>query len=676
LAKIFLLLLITTINCLSYESKKSENFWAFQPVKETKYKTIDDIINKKLIDKKLIKSKQSDEYTIIRRIYYDLIGLPPSIEEIKEYINSKEENKYEKLVENLLSRKEFGEKWATHWFDIARYADSTGKDQNITYPYAWKYRDYVISSINKDKPYNKFIIEQIAGDLLNYNSKLEYEEQNIATGFLAIGTKSVNQNIKEYNANNIDEQIDITTRGFLGLTLACSRCHDHKSDNFSQKDYYSIYGVFANSQILDGVIRGNNNVGYQGKFAYIDKSENNLYEENCWDEIQEYKNLLMKIYELDNYNKKPNENDLKLIEKEKEKTMEELHKLKYLEEIFDLDNILKNIEPIMSMSDKNKFSEIKIHIRGNVNDLGEIAERKIPDMFSDKFSYKLNNTFSSGRLEFSNWIADKKNPLTYRVYVNRIWNVLFGKGIVNSYDNFGLMSEEPSNIELIDYLNNKFIKYNFSTKLLIKEIVQSESYKRSSQYVNKSYEIDPDNRFFWRMNKKRLNAELIRDSILYVNEILDKNSKDHKELLTNDRKRAVRKDLDSEIKNAKYRSVYLPTLRDNDIDILKTFDKPDNNLLIAKRSVTTVPTQSLFFMNNEWFMEICKKGSEQLIKEKEIDDIFLNDIYLKVFSRNIKDNELKVFKNYIISNSNIKNEDLLSYILKTLMSTEEFINIK
>ena len=242
------------------ELRQARNFWAFKKVTKppvAKYDDgteIDAILNLEIEKHKLKPVEIADDYTIVRRLYFDLIGLPPSIEQIKGYTDDTSEDKYERLVDSLLQDEGFGEKWGRHWLDVARFAESSGQDRNLISPYAWRYRDYVIDSFNNDKPYDQFIKEQIAGDLLPHKSYEEYNNNRIATGFLTIGTKNIQAQIKQFEADRNDDQIDAITRGFLGMTLSCARCHDHKFDPFSQQDYYGVAGVFNNTENMDGLV--------------------------------------------------------------------------------------------------------------------------------------------------------------------------------------------------------------------------------------------------------------------------------------------------------------------------------------------------------------------------------------------------------------------------------------
>lgn len=645
------------------ELRQARQFWSFKKVKRpsvAKYDgdVIDGIINDELQKQNLAPVGNADEYTLIRRLYYDLIGLPPSVEQLNGYINSSEENKYERLVDSLLEDRGYGEKWARHWLDIARYGESTGQDRNLVSPYAWKYRDYVIDSFNNDKPYDQFIKEQIAGDLLPHKNYQEYNNHLTATGFLTVGTKNLGANPRQYMADTADDQIDAITRGFLGMTLSCARCHDHKFDPFSQEDYYGVAGLFSNTENLDGVYRGNNNTGYLGDYGFlVNEHTEDLYKKRKvkeWMLLSQIWNLEKQIESIKTWNKRATEEQLQRELNKRNKALAEAKKnlpeeyLQYLE----------YLEPVMSVRDRQKMQEIKLAIRGEVNNLGDEVPRRLPEIFSDRPDLAFENT--SGRLQLANWIAHKTNPLTYRVYVNRIWRHLIGKGIIDSFDNFGILGGEPNNIKLLNYLSDKFTVNRLSTKRLIKTIVMSDVYKRSSNYDDHNFDIDPDNIFFWRANERRLEAEQIRDTLLFVFGKLTGSETNASDLQT-DIKR-ISKDLNKHIQQHTGRSIYLPSLRDRKEELLDIFDRPDNSLMAAERSTTTVSTQALYLMNNPIIINMCKAEAE---KTKDI-----RQIYKKFLSREPLDAEVSKINKFINDGGTI------AELIQTVLCTGEFRNVK
>ena len=627
----------------------AKKFWSFRPISDAGNNSIDKIIDIKLKQESLTQAPIADDYTHIRRLYVDLLGVLPKPIEITSYVNNTDENKYEKLVDKLLSDFRFGQKWARHWLDIARYADSTGKDQNIAYPYAWRYRDYVINAFNNDKPYDIFIQEQLCGDLLPNKNYAEYNNHLTATGFLSIGTKNLNVGDKQYKADVIDEQIDIITRGFLGITLSCARCHDHKFDPFSQQDYYRIYAILDNVKTLDGVNRGNNNTGYQGEFGFaLNDIGKSLYKDNNYDKwklICDINNLHQRIKSMYQHSIGLNENDKKNAQTEIDKLLKELNdKYNNLDEATHT-MILKTIinhEPIMCVAESAKITPTtKLQVRGEINNLGEEVSRGLPEIFANKNKKQdPSNSQQSGRLEFANWIIDNDNPLTYRVHVNRVWNILLGHGILDSFDNFGTLAGDPSNQKLLDFLAKDFIKHKKSNKYLIKSIVTSNAYKRSNNYDESNYHKDPDNIYFWRMNEKRISAENIRDIILDINNKLLYHEDNNLFLLTLDKQR-INGTINKVIDGRLTRTIFLPMPRDFEIEMLDLFDRPDNNLMASNRAITTVPTQALYLMNNSGIMAHCIDSAKQMIydlKDKTVKDK-VNYLYLQYLSRNVTDSE-------------------------------------
>jgi hypothetical protein len=330
----------------------------------------------------------------------------------------------------------------------------------------------------------------------------------------------------------------------------------------------------------------------------------------------------------------------------------------------------------MCVKENPKPTNAKVMVRGNVNELGEEVPRSIPELFAiNKTPYNPNNPNMSGRLELAHWIADKSNPLTYRVYINRVWKTLFGQGIIDSFDNFGSLGGEPTNGKIMDYLVIKFIQKKFSTKILLKEILMSSTYQMSAKHNADNYEKDPDNLYLWRMNEKRLEAETIRDSLLYIAGELDSSSKKAQDFILNSDKRRIDGKVNRELSLAKYRSIYLPVPRDFDIEILDIFDRPDNNLLSANRSVTTVPTQALYLMNNDQILNHCNTVAKQLeVSHKDkTDEDKIQYLYLKYLCRKPIDKEIQLFKKYI---ENSDKNKVYQDIIHILILTGEFREIK
>ncbi len=339
----------------------------------------------------------------------------------------------------------------------------------------------------------------------------------------------------------------------------------------------------------------------------------------------------------------------------------------------------------MGVKDKDKMSEVKLAIRGEVNNLGEEVPRRLPEIFSDRPFLNFDNT--SGRLEFAAWIADRTNPLTYRVHVNRVWRHLFGAGILDSFDNFGMLGGEPSNLKLMNFLSNKFVVGRMSNKRLIKTIVMSDAYKRSSKYNAENFKIDPDNKHFWRMNERRLEAEQIRDALLFVSGNLEDSHKNISDFQTDIRRPS--KELTKYIYSTKSRSVYIPSLRDNKIELLDIFDRPDNSLLNAERSVTTVSTQALYLMNNPIIIKMCEQEAEKMmVKVKEYEKVVrdnstkpkimyvyaVDDIFKTYLGRSPTEEESVKAVAFVCNNKDYQKN--LAKFIQIIICTGEFRNVK
>ena len=673
------------------ELRQARDFWAFKKVTKPHVKVyensteIDSLLLQEMEKNNLKPVEEADDYTLARRLHFDLIGLPPSIKQLNDYAHATSTDKYERLVDALLEDEGFGEKWGRHWLDVARFGESSGQDRNLVSPYAWRYRDWVINSFNEDKPYDEFLTEQIAGDLLPHKDYEEYNENRIATGYLTIGTKNIQAQTKQFEADRNDDQIDAITRGFLGMTLSCARCHDHKFDAFSQQDYYGVAGLFHNTENLDGLYRGNNNTGYLGDYDFlVTKETEELYKKRKvdeWNLLCDIKNLETQIESIKTWNKRATQEQLDRELGKKQKALKEA------KDKLDADYLkyLEHLQPIMGVKDKEKMSEVKLAIRGEVNNLGEEVPRRLPEIFSDRPFLNFDNT--SGRLEFAAWIANRSNPLTYRVHVNRVWRHLFGTGILDSFDNFGILGGEPSNLKLMNYLSNKFVAGRMSNKRLIKTIVMSDAYKRSSKYNAENFKIDPDNKHFWRMNERRLDAEQIRDSLLFVSGNLQESHKNISDFQTGIK--TPGKELRKYIGETKSRSIYIPALRDNKIELLDIFDRPDNSLLNAERSVTTVSTQALYLMNNPNIIKLCEQeAAKMMVKVKEWEKVVrdnntkprimyvyaVDNIFQKYLGRNPTEEESTKAVDFLCNNKDYQNN--IAKLIQIIICTGEFRNVK
>jgi mono/diheme cytochrome c family protein len=539
---------------------------------------IDHFILAKLEEKDLQPSPPADKLTLIRRITFDLIGLPPTPKEIEDFVRDSSPDAYAKVVDRLLASPHFGERWGRHWLDVARYGESTGMTRNLPYYYAWEYRDYVIHAFNEDKPYNRFITEQLAGDLLPANSPAEHDQNEIATGFLAMGPKDFNEkDPQQFLMNNVDEQIDVTGRALMATTIGCARCHDHKFDPIPTTEYYGLAGIFRSTISLTGLQR------FRAK--NID-----FFNPNNLVKLSDYHGSFgTASADADDPPRMPRRTPAQ----------------KAAGAGYILGpNMLKPVPTsgvAMGVMDSPNPGNTVVLIRGELDNRGPFVNRgflSIPAI-TDPPTIDPRH---SGRLELAEWITRTDNPLTARVIVNRIWLHLFGQGIVRTPDNFGASGDTPTHPELLDYLATQFVKQdNWSVKKMIRTIVLSSVYQQASTFDKAKYAIDPDDRLLWRQSQRRLEAEPLRDAMYYAAGDLNPAPMAGSQIMTlipaQIFRIARRGDLELG-QFSTYRSVYLPIYREAVPEVLDTFDGADPNYVSGQRDVTTVAPQALFMLNS------------------------------------------------------------------------------
>lgn len=625
---------------LTYSStidlEEGKKFWAYRPPHKTSVpKTaesdqwvkndIDHFILSTLKEKGLSPAPDADAHTLLRRLFFDLIGLPPSPQQSESFTSAYAEDPDSAVritVDRLLATPQFGERWGRHWLDVARYGESTGKETNASLPHSWRFRDYVIDSFNQDKPFDQFVTEQLAGDLLECKDPMKKAENEIATGFLAIGTKNLNErNLRKFRFDLVDEQIDTTTRAFLATTAACARCHDHKFDPIPMSDYYSLAGIFLSSETLFGTANSPQNrhatelisLPATMKSGGPDKSLGELIDLEFRKASlkEELSDRLAAIREARSNNDNEKANQLRggIVRLNAQIGFMDASLQMY-------DDKGKRLPLAMGMKDRDEPFDSQILIRGDESTATlERASRGFLQVIQTDDEEPIPDD-QSGRLQLAHWITSPENPLTSRVFVNRAWLWMFGEGIVSSVDNFGTTGQKPSHPELLDYLAIRFMELNWSVKDLIREIANSRTYRMSSTFHQQYFAQDPDNRLLWRSNKRRLDAESIRDSILAVSGQIDLSrplGSALSELGDGLIGRTIREDqINSE---STHRSLYLPIVRDLLPESLNLFDFSDPSLISGKRETTTVPSQALYLMNSEFVMNTSEKMAQHLLTD-------------------------------------------------------------
>ncbi|MEE2826204.1 MAG: DUF1549 and DUF1553 domain-containing protein, partial [Planctomycetota bacterium] len=663
----------------SIDFEEGRDFWAFQkPQKVEPPKVQDQRWNRSGIDR-FVKTKleesglkpvaKADEERLLRRDYINLVGIPPTEPQVQAYLADRSPKKREKLIDRLLASPQFGERWGRHWLDVARFAESNGRERNFLFPHAWRYRNYVIDSFNQDKPFSRFVQEQIAGDQLAPMKNQDAVEAKVGTGFLAIGPKLLNERSKEVFAMDmVDEQIDVICRSTMAMTVACARCHDHKFDPISTDDYYALAGILRSTQTLFG--RGGG--GSRQATPLMSISDDPAREKKVKQEhAQEIKKLTASLNEIKKQitnrnkavaaannaaknkktgNSKANEDkgQAKADRTKAKENAKKLADLKRRQRLLQqkLNQLRQSgpegVESAMGVSD-GPCVDCNVLIRGEVTAKGKKIPRGFLTVLGEQERQEIVDREKSGRLEFANWLVSPDNPLTARVTVNRIWRHLFGEGIVRTVDNFGESGERPTHPELLDFLAVRLVENDWSFKKMIREIMLSETYQLGGDYERSNYAADPDNRLLWRMNSRRLDAEVLRDSILLSAGELDltrpESSVVAKYKSTQGIGRGVTEDaFDIEMTQ---RSVYLPVVRNAVPEALRVFDFAEPSILIGDRMVTTVPTQALFMMNSRFVIEQSKKLAERLSRAGEARSEQIVAAYQSVITRTPSADELQ-----------------------------------
>jgi hypothetical protein len=595
---------------------EARKFWAFQGPKGVTPPTVRDSAWPITDIDRFIRARQeaehlrpvadADRVTLIRRVTFDLTGLPPTVPEIDAFVNDKSARAFATVVDRLLASARFGERWGRHWLDVVRFGESTGKEVNLPFRYAWRYRNYVIDALNVDKPYDRFIIEQLAGDLLPAQDSVQHDHLTIATGFLSLGPKSVVQNAEQYRYDVIDDQIDVTGRAYLGMTIACARCHDHKYDPIPTTDYYALAGIFGSTETLCGVQPGRKVIDEVKLARLTERGESPSAEDReRRTQIVQLERQLDHLHKLQKApvgeaaQRKGNARSPRPTSRPDFTPKQIREEIKAVEEQLEKVAAVPSSTQDLIMSVREGVpSNSPVLNRGAVKDKGpEVPRGVLTVLKPGEFGIGPRR---SGRFALAHWIASKSNPLTARVMVNRVWQHLFGQGLVTTVDNFGALGEEPSHPELLDALAVRFMNDDkWSLKKLIRSIVLSRVYRLSSAHNEEAYAIDPSNRFLWRMEPRRLDAEEIRDAMLAASGQLDLKRPEGSPILELDngivRRGKAQLDLH---KPTNHRSIYLPVLRGMVPDMLQVFDAPDPNLVVGQRDVTTVAPQALFMMNN------------------------------------------------------------------------------
>ncbi len=562
---------------------------------------IDHFVARLRKQKGLKENSPASSRDLLRRMQVDLIGLPPTQEEYQAFKTAFEKDSDQAVsdkVDELLSSKHYGERWGRHWLDVARYSDGLGGFlDNRALNDAWRYRDWVVDSLNRDLPIDHFIKLQIAGDLIGETPT------PVATGFLALGPTYNSDggdpdSVAQAKGETLDDRVDTLTRGLLGLTVSCARCHSHKFDPIPHADYYSLAGIFNNTRVHEAPLAPKQVVDqYHSHHNRI-------------------KDLDKRIRDRENHFKKekktPNEEEKKEIEAWKAERAE-------------LRKTAPSKYPTGHALADSGSGDMHIALRGNLRKRGPLVPRRFLRILSktEPIAYKKG----SGRLELAEAITSNENPLTARVFVNRVWLNHFGKGLVGTPSNFGVLGEKPSHPELLDWLTHEFVSKGWSLKKLHKTIMTSATYRLSSQFQEAQFNLDGNNTYYWRFSPRRLEAESLRDAILKVTGELDRTFGGPP----------------TQDVNTKRRTLYFKVSRigdrfDTDA-FLRLFDFPLMRATVAKRPTSIVPQQYLFLMNSRFMKDRAQALALKTSEGEKSIDRKIEKVYKAVLARQPSDIE-------------------------------------
>jgi hypothetical protein len=622
-------------------TEESKNYWCYKPVhrsevppvnhREWVRNAIDAFLLARMEAKGLTPAGPAKRDALVRRAYYDLTGLPPAPEQVDAFVNDCSPGAWEKLIDQLLDSPRYGEKWGRHWLDVVRYAETNGYERDGPKPHAWRFRDYVIRSFNDDKPFDQFVREQLAGDEMpGY-----HPDAVIATGYYRLGLwDDEPADPLQARFDELDDFVTTTGQGFLGMSLNCARCHEHKRDPIPQADYYRLLAFFAD------VPRYDNNVDTRSAVALTDitpPSRRSTYEE-------ELKKREMRKVELSAA--------LARIENEAIRTMPAEDQR--AAEGPDRAQVIRRMRAFLSAEQGREYSALRrefeslkrvpeptgrelalsvnhalarppdsfVMVRGSPHNPGAKVEPGFPTVLGFPAPKLDQAAKSSGRrTALADWIVSENNPLTARVFVNRLWQHHFGRGIVPTPNDFGRLGELPTHPELLDWLADEFAKGGWRVKRMHKLIMTSNAYQMSAMADGKALKIDPANTLFWRFNMRRLTAEEVRDSILAASGRLNLKTggpsvypKIPREVLQGQSMPGNGWGHSSPDEAAR-RSVYVHVKRSLLVPILSQHDQADTDSSCPVRYTTTVPTQALGMLNGEFTNEQAAAFAERLQKE-------------------------------------------------------------
>lgn len=684
-------------------NEETKRWWSFQPVVRPQppdvsredwiANDIDRFILDKLEVAGLRPAPPADKQSLIRRAYYDLIGLPPSPQEVHEFVNDPDPQAYEKLIDRLLASPHYGEKWGRHWLDLVRYAESNSFERDGTKPFVWRYRDYVIRSLNEDKPYDQFLLEQLAGDELPHPT----EETIIATGYYRLGAwddEPADPELAKYD--DLDDILATTCQTVIGLTVNCARCHDHKIDPIPQSDYYRMlsffnnirrYGVRAEETVFDASIRSLPTEADPTEKAAFDTRVAEL--KSVLDPIEHRVKTDLSSVEKEEFQYPRNR--VPLVEKRVGRVISADEFSKYRDTFAELAKLKRNppgeLKVLCVKEESADQPPTHVLIRGNPHVLGSEVQPGFLSVLSPdepEISPSPSGESWGGRLAFAQWVTRKDHPLTARVLANRLWQFHFGRGIVRSSSDFGFQGTPPTHPELLDWLACELVASEWRIKPIHRLIMLSSAYRMSTEFDESAYAADPANDLFWRFDMRRLSAEELRDSILAVNQSLNSQamfgpsffSELSEDVLAGQSMPGDGWGTSTEDERRR-RSIYIHVKRSLRDPLLANFDAADTDFTCPVRFVTTQPTQALGLLNSKFSQDQSEVFAENVRREAPADlALQVRLILQRVTQRDVTDEEILrglEFIERVRRDENLTLEQATKYFCLMAINLNEFV---
>jgi mono/diheme cytochrome c family protein len=680
-----------------------DKHWAFTPMARTDPPAVDDPAwSENPVDAFLLHSMSqaglkpnppADRATLIRRAYYDLLGLPPTASQVQEFVDDPDPRAFERLIDQLLDSPHYGERWGRHWLDLVRYAETNSFERDGEKPNAWKYRDYVIRSFNDDKPYDQFVREQLAGDELQEVTT----ETLTATGYYRLGIwddEPADPLLAQYD--ELDDIIMTTGQVMLGLTLNCSRCHDHKIDPLPQKDYYSLVAMLGDvtSWGTRGDQQSNNQIDVSSpelvtRYQQNEQSRNRI--ESTMQEIEQVGIAKMSATDQRATEGPPKDRKKVLNEKLEENLSAEqwLEYRKLADELKEVQQEASELPPrelVMGLGRCKQPEQTFVLYRGSPHSPSDPVEPDFPGIFQspkpDLSQFVATDRSAGRRRVLAQWITSPENRLTARVMANRIWQFHFGRGLVRSSNNFGQLGTPPTHPALLDWLALQFIDDGWRIKSMHRRLMTSRAYQMSSESREDGQSIDPANDLFWRFDSRRLSAEEVRDTILAANGSLNRQVYGQsfypslsQEVLAGQSRPGSGWGQSSESEQNR-RSLYIHVKRSLLTPLLTAFDFPDPDLTCEERFVTLQPGQALSLLNSEFIHQQAGRLADSIEPDSKQDDEVVRRTVSAVLSRSATDEEVQAGRDLIAtlqSEHGLERRRAIELYCLTVMNWNEFL---